>query len=60
MRYLRSYRLALARKHLLTAQLTETEIATAAGIFHFGRFAQDYVREFGERPSETLRRRRLR
>jgi transcriptional regulator GlxA family with amidase domain len=28
------------------------------GFFHLGRFAQAYARAYGERPSETLARRR--
>jgi AraC family ethanolamine operon transcriptional activator len=39
---------------------TVTEAATAWGFFHLSKFAQDYARLFGERPSETLARARLR
>lgn len=33
-----------------------TDVAFRWGFGHLGRFAADYRREFGERPSETLRR----
>jgi AraC family ethanolamine operon transcriptional activator len=31
------------------------DIAMRWGFLHFGRFAEDYRRLFGERPSDTLR-----
>ena len=37
---------------------TVTEAAFRWGFTHLGRFAGEYAREFGERPSETLRRAR--
>lgn len=37
-------------------ETTVTDIATAWGFWHFGRFAQAYRLQFGERPSETLAR----
>jgi AraC-like DNA-binding protein len=40
---------------------TVTGAAFRWGFTHLGRFAREYAREFGERPSETLQRaRRLR
>lgn len=35
-----------------------TQIALDCGIAHFGRFAAAYAARFGERPSDTLRRKR--
>jgi AraC-like DNA-binding protein len=40
------------------ADTTVTEAAFRLGFTHLGRFAGDYAREFGERPSETLGRAR--
>jgi AraC-like DNA-binding protein len=53
-------RLGKARARLLAAEDTAqvTTIALDSGFGHLSRFAQDYGRAFGERPSETLRRRR--
>jgi AraC-like DNA-binding protein len=36
-----------------------TQIATAYGFYHLGRFAERYRARFGETPSETLRRARI-
>jgi AraC family ethanolamine operon transcriptional activator len=58
-RYLRSLRLALARNALLSSgpsSETVTEIAMRFGFHELGRFSSDYRSEFGESPSETLRR----
>jgi transcriptional regulator GlxA family with amidase domain len=52
-------RLEKARRRLLAA--TDEHVTTVAldcGFFHLSRFAQAYARAFGERPSETLARRR--
>lgn len=55
--YLRRLRLNAVRRALLRAEAPSvTEAATRFGFFHFGRFAQDYARLFGEAPSATLRR----
>jgi AraC family ethanolamine operon transcriptional activator len=32
-----------------------SDVALRSGFSHFGRFAEEYRRLFGERPSETLR-----
>jgi AraC family ethanolamine operon transcriptional activator len=40
------------------ATITITDAAMSFGFFDLGRFAGDYRRLFGERPSETLRRSR--
>jgi len=37
----------------------KTSVSTAAlqwGFWHFGHFTRDYVKHFGEKPSETRRR----
>ncbi len=55
--YLRILRLNRVRGELRTAigvETTVTRIATNWGFLHLGEFARDYLRLFGERPSETL------
>jgi AraC-like DNA-binding protein len=58
MRYLREARFERARRALLAAEPEEsiTAIATNWGFTHLGRFAVEYRRRFGERPSDTLLR----
>lgn len=53
-------RLEKARQRLLAANGDGqvTVVALESGFFHLSRFAQTYARAFGERPSETLARRR--
>ena len=60
MRYLREARFERVRRALLAAEPEEnvTEIAANWGFTHLGRFAVEYRHRFGERPSDTLRRRR--
>ena len=60
MRYLRNARFERARTALLRAEPEEsvTDIAAAWGFTHLGRFAIEYRRRFGERPSDTIRRHR--
>lgn len=53
--WLNVLRLNAVRRHLKTAA-SVTEAATQFGFWHFGHFAEDYRRLFGERPSQTLRR----
>jgi AraC family ethanolamine operon transcriptional activator len=57
--YLKARRLSLARRALLTttpeARLVK-RVALAHGFWHFGNFAGDYRKLFGETPSETLAR----
>jgi transcriptional regulator GlxA family with amidase domain len=58
MSYLRDVRLARARTLLSAgdpAETSVTEIAYRCGFLHVGRFATDYRRKYGVRPSETLR-----
>jgi AraC-like DNA-binding protein len=60
MQYLRNARLDKAREALHGAQSGETvtSVAMGLGFGHLGRFSRDYLRRFGERPSETIRRKR--
>jgi adenylate cyclase len=57
----RQLRLAAARACLLEGSndTSITEVAIRFGFGHFGRFAQDYRRHFGETPSVTLQRSRI-
>jgi AraC-like DNA-binding protein len=57
---LKAIRMEGARRDLLEAHGGDdvTVVAQRWGFFHLGRFASNYQRVFGERPSETLRRRR--
>lgn len=57
MRFVAERRLAAARRRLVDAAADDdvTEIATAAGFFHLGRFASLYREAYGESPSQTLR-----
>lgn len=61
MRYLRLARLRHARDCLLRGNSrqgdTVAEIAMRCGFAHLSRFAEQYRERYGERPSETLRRR---
>ena len=59
---LRKARLAQARSELDAPGpgATVTTVALDCGFTHLGRFAQEYARQFGEPPSETLRRARRR
>lgn len=56
--WLRDRRLDLVRARLLAARNGETvrEIAAACGIHRPATLVPEYVRRFGERPSDTLRR----
>ncbi len=53
--YLRATRLAGARRALRQVP-SVTEAAAQWGFWHFGHFAQDYRRMYGELPSQTWRR----
>lgn len=58
-RYLTIRRMHLAHRLLLAssrAEVSVTEAAMSFGFWHFGRFATDYRRLFGESPSVTLHR----
>lgn len=60
LRYLTTRRLHEARRALRAADpeaTTVTATATQFGFWQFGRFAGDYLRRLGERPSQTLRQR---
>jgi AraC-like DNA-binding protein len=58
MALVRQLRFAQARADLAAAhpRATVTTVALDCGFSHLGRFSVEYVRRFGERPSETLRR----
>jgi AraC family ethanolamine operon transcriptional activator len=56
-RYLNLYRMYEAHAVLLNSDATTvsvSDIATRFGFWHFGRFASDYRRLFGQRPFDTL------
>lgn len=57
---LNQIRMQKARARLLVADADSqvTTIALDSGFSHLSRFAQAYIRTYGERPSETLARRR--
>jgi len=57
---LRSIRMHALRKELLEGEDTDdvTLLAQRWGFFHLGRFASNYQKIFGEKPSQTLKRRR--
>lgn len=59
MAYLRAVRLKRVRALLLMGQGESVicDVAKKWGFTHMGRFAQAYCREFGELPSETVRKR---
>ena len=58
--YIRSLRLERARSDLADGGVprTVTDVASAWGFTHLGRFAVDYRARFGESPSQTLRNHR--
>lgn len=57
--FLRSERLNRVCQSLASAP-SVTEAATRWGFTHFGHFAREYRNQFGERPSDTFRRRQSR
>jgi AraC family transcriptional regulator, ethanolamine operon transcriptional activator len=54
--YLRAIRLNHVRRELRDGR-SVTDAATTWGFLHFGSFASDYRRMFGELPSVTVKRR---
>ncbi len=57
--FLKQHRLEAIHRDLLVAErdsTSVTEVALRYGVNHLGRFAAEYRRQFGENPSETLRR----
>ena len=62
MYFLRQVRLEHVHGELLSAgtPTTVSEAAMRWGFSHFGRFAADYAKRYGEAPSATLRRNRAR
>ncbi len=57
MRYVNERRLAAARRLLARAEADSdvTDVATAVGFTHLGRFATFYRQAYGESPSQTLK-----
>jgi transcriptional regulator GlxA family with amidase domain len=58
MTHLRQVRMARAHEELVAADpelTTASAIARKWGFGHYGRFAAEYARRFGRKPSETLR-----
>jgi len=58
MTYLRQVRMAHAHEELVAADpelTTASAVARKCGFGHYGRFAAEYARRFGRKPSETLR-----
>lgn len=51
--YVKAVRLRNARSQLLDKR-SVTDAATEFGFWHFGHFARDYQKMFGEKPSQTL------
>jgi AraC-like DNA-binding protein len=60
MAFIKQLRLQHAREMLEDDARSVTEIATACGFSNLGHFAKDYFKRFGERPSDTLNRRKSR
>jgi AraC-like DNA-binding protein len=59
--YLRHVRLERVREELTVmtgGDKKVSEVAARWGIYHFGRFAQEYFRKYHEMPSETVHRNR--
>jgi len=54
-RYLRAVRLNGVRRELRAGAATVQAAAARWGFFHLGQFARDYMAQFGELPSFTLR-----
>ncbi len=55
--YLVRHRLSGVRADLLSAEpgVLVADVANRWGFWHMGQFARDYVKTYGELPSETLR-----
>jgi transcriptional regulator GlxA family with amidase domain len=62
MRFLRDQKLESVRSELLSpsSQTSVTDCALKWGFNHLGRFSAYYLKRFGEKPSDTLRRARMR
>lgn len=59
-RYIQGFRLDCVRgelRHATPSTAMVTDVANRWGFWHMGQFAADYRRQFGELPSETLKRR---
>ena len=62
MQFLMALRMSGAKHDLLTAEKNQSvsDVAMGRGFLHLGRFSQYYKRQFGEHPSQTLRRSKTR
>jgi AraC-like DNA-binding protein len=62
MQYVRRARLQRVHDHLsrASAETSVSEAALSCGFSHLGRFSGEYLKCFGEKPSETMRRGRSR
>jgi len=59
MAYYKIKRINRVRQELKASDTATTSVGVVArnnGFYHAGQFAQDYLRQFGERPSQTLNR----
>lgn len=55
--YIKAYRLGNVQRDLLRGVETSvTDAATGWGFWHMGQFSVDYRKQFGESPSDTLKR----
>jgi AraC family ethanolamine operon transcriptional activator len=56
--YIKSRRLAAVQSELIKKgpEVIISDVANRRGFWHMGSFASDYRKQFGELPSETLRR----
>jgi AraC family transcriptional regulator, ethanolamine operon transcriptional activator len=59
-RYLKLWQLHQVRRELRAAHASVTDVATLHGFFELGRFAGEYKALFGEVPSMTLQKARVR
>jgi transcriptional regulator GlxA family with amidase domain len=62
MAFVKEVRLRHARRMLSRTDTSTsvTEIAFACGFNNLGHFARDYLKRFGERPSDTIKRAKVR
>jgi AraC family ethanolamine operon transcriptional activator len=56
--YIKAVRLNGVRRELASPHASVLDVAARWGFWHFSHFSADYKRQFGELPSDTLRRHR--